>query len=368
MTEPASSSRRWKSIRALVVVCGVSALLFAFLLWVTWNPFEHIRSAQPLASRDVGWGPQPYPQHAAGRDELVFLRDSTLEVYRIDASLTCLRVVPFKVEGAELTHLATFPNSPRVIVASVAGNFILSTETGQIERRLTLPENITELIISPDERWLALKVAKWRVEPNSKIQEGWYPVSVIDLQNDARYQLTSPDAPDASLWSMAFVGRNSLFVSCGPPNQCQLWDIPTRQLKHTVRELPSERLPFAVAVSEAVLVTGSHKSCDVWDAGNLIQVRSHSSPGGIRAVTINPKTGDYLAGYSTDSLFRRGLAGAVRIWNANGERVTTFAAHRGSRLSSVTWMAVSPTGEYLVTADYHTIKVWDYATVSGRVK
>ena len=46
---------------------------------------------------------------------------------------------------------------------------------------------------------------------------------------------------------------------------------------------------------------------------------------------FNPRTGDYIAGYSRHNYtFRSGLGGAVRIWNASGDRLTTFAAHRGN--------------------------------------
>jgi len=54
------------------------------------------------------------------------------------------------------------------------------------------------------------------------------------------------------------------------------------------------------------------------------------------------------------------LSGAVRIWNADGERLTTFAAHHDSEEPRVNWMALSASGDYLVTGGKETVKVWDY--------
>ncbi len=358
--------------RFYIRIALASCCLGAFLLWLFWNPFERIHKVEPLASRDFDWTSysshaSDYSlHHAAGRDELVFVRDSAFEVYHIDADLTRVRVVPFKVEGEQLLHVATFPNSPRALIETSEGMFIVNTETGQVERRLASVWSGMYLVLSPDERWLALSWAKVRVEGGNNKQAGSYPLAFLDLQADTLSNLDDSQMKHFTARPEAFVGPNALLLSDYEAGRLHVWQLPDCKLIATAY-VDEPRFPFGFAVRESVLVTGSHNTCDVWDVKmwNLKPLRSHSGTNQVRAVAINPKTGDYLAAYSSKSFSQNTLAGAVRIWNAEGERLTTFAAHRDRNWPAITWIAVSTNGQYLVTTEERsTLKVWDYATVA----
>jgi WD40 repeat protein len=332
---------------ALLTCCGCT------LLFIVGDPLEHIQDAQSLASIEVPLDTEPFHYHVAGRDELVFLRESNLEVYRIDPHLTRLRIAPLapEIDTKFFRHISAFPNSPLVIVyGSDSLLYIVSTQTGQVERRITLTSQPENAIISPDERWLAL---------------GPPVLTLIDLQTGERIELPGPRGEPPSHYGTTFLTPRSLFVTCRNTSDSLLWDLRTRQVLWSGPEPNQQKSPIAAVGNESWMVTGSHHTCQVWATETGRVIRSHTGNRPAWAVTIHPKTGDYLAGYSmlNYSLPSR-LDGAVRIWGADGERLTSFAAHKDTERPGVNWMAVSSSGEYLVTAGRKTVKVWDYSALT----
>jgi WD40 repeat protein len=368
-------SRRLHFVR-LTLGCAVAVFcsLIGFLLWFFWNPFERIREPEALATIGTKGG-SPYRFHAAVRDELVFLQNSTLEVYRIGPTLAKLRSVPVAIEGlTEFDHVSAFHNSPRAVVfADEARLSIVNTETGKVEQTIVLPDTVGDVIVSPDERWLALNLHDTQVlsrdpvtgKPAGMIR-GWGPLAVVNVNSGEVVKLIDPQAPKAIPGAMAFVGANSLFVNCSPPESIQFWDLLARQCKWTA---PADEglYPGSAAGGDSRVLAGHHNSCKLWDAENGSVIWSRPAARTATAVAFNRKTGDYLAGYSRHNFtLRAGLGGTIRIWNASGERLLTFAAHRDSDWPRINWMALSMSGKYLVTADDRHMKVWDYAAVAGR--
>ena len=178
----ATQPRHRLAHRAGCTVAFVCCLL-TFLTWFFWNPFERIQDAEPLASIKMPTEWPPYRAHAADRDELVFLnRNSAIEVYRIDPKLTRLRVVPLTIEGlTELDHSSAFPVSPRAAIFGKQSHLIIvNTETGQMERKVLLPDSTGDVIVSPNERWLALNLHHTQVlarDPETGVpistEQGW---------------------------------------------------------------------------------------------------------------------------------------------------------------------------------------------------
>ena len=193
-------------------------------------------------------------------------------------------------------------------------------------------------------------------------------LAVVDLRTDEVIELIDPRTPNAIPGAMAFAGSDSLFVSCSPPETIQFWDLTNRQCKWTAL-CETGLYPGTAVAGGSKVLAGHHNSCKQWDTETGQVVWSHDAARTATAVAFNPRTGDYIAGYSRHNYtFRSGLGGAVRIWNASGDRLTTFAAHRGNNWPNIIWTAVSTNGEYLVTADPKTVKVWDYSVVSRRTK
>jgi WD40 repeat protein len=364
--------------------CGIAALCCCagFLLWFFWNPFERIGEPQALATVDLTNSRQPYRHHATGRDEFVFLHNSIIEVYRLGPDLARLRSVPVEIEGStDSDHISAFPNSPRAVLYRDTPNLsIVNTENGKVERSIALPDTVGDVVISQDERWLALKLHESQIlsrDPKTGkpiyIQKGSRALTVVDLMSGELVELIEPQSPKATPDAMAFAGANSLFVSCSSPYSFQFWDLPTRRCLWTAAKDEKLYHGSAVVASNSRVLVGYGDRCELWDTEKGSVVCSHSASRGAMAVAINPKNGDCLAGYSRPNftLFA-GLAGAVRVWNAEGERIVTFAAHRDKRWQEIGWMAVSRSGKYLVTAEFQlssgaqTTKLWDYAVVTGR--
>lgn len=358
----------------MLLCCGVGDVF-----WLGDDPLERVQDAQPLAAvpRSDHNGP---PNHASERDELVFLNDNAqLEVYRIDAKLSRLRVVALRADdAAKFGNLSVFPRSPRAVVyerSEKSSRFlIINTETGETERQLTLPKStdglvtsVREVVVSPDERWLGLYLAKTRIEGNSSIQDGWRPLTVVDLQTGEAFELVHPNSPMDTPSAITFVGANSVFVQGRPSGDYQLWELPTRQLKWA-RPAGNYDQEAARAVSDGVrIVAGSYSACRVLDVETGRVVRSHRGTRAPSAVALHPN-GDYIAGYSSQAYTFHGsyLSGAVRIWDAAGERRTTFLADQKDGHRMVTWLAVSKSGDYLVTACRDDVRVWDYNSLPRR--
>jgi len=298
---------------------------------------------------NLNLGDTPGQHHSVGRDELVFLNNnSEIEVYRIDANLTRLRVVPIVTkEQSRFREITAFPNSPRVAVARFdAGPLIINTENGLIERDFAIPDTFG-VMISPDEHWLVLRGSG----------------QVIDLKTDQQFHLVPPLPTKVDLMGMTFVGPNALYVPQYDPDEHQLWDLTTRQLRWSVKEDNKNRLSAASVSDGARIITCSYSGCHVFDATTGRVIHTHGADRTAWSVAIHPN-GDYLAGYTRHSFtLQSGLGGAVRVWNAEGKRLVTFAAHRNDKWPHIDWMAVSKSGEYLVTSGQDQVKVWDYHAI-----
>lgn len=301
-----------------VVIFLVCAGLFFGLFWESHEP---IQEPTPLASISVRVE-HDSQYHAVGRDELVFLRGATLEVHRIDVNLTLIRTMPIKgVGNLDFAGVVAFPKSPRALLDTREGVYLVSTETGQVEPKLPfldpIPNTRPRLTVSQDERWVATADV------------------AVDLTTNEVHRRDQNGQPGGRLVTL-----------------------PLTEARASA--------PHAVAVNSSRLLVGGYLSCELWDLESRQPIRSHAGNRPVDSVAIHPRTGDYLAGYRRINYSRVGLGGAVRIWNADGERITTFDAHRDGDWPDVIWMAFSTTGEFLVTADEKTVKVWNYQTLVRR--
>src|SRR5436190_1801745 len=134
-----SRSRSW--LRWVFIVVGLCALLACCgcpLVSIVGDPFERVEDVQPLAVIETDLELERQQHHAFGRDELVFRRESNLEVYRVDPNLTRLRTVPLDPEvTARFDHITVFPLSPfAVIYGNEKHALVMDTQTGRIDRRI----------------------------------------------------------------------------------------------------------------------------------------------------------------------------------------------------------------------------------------
>lgn len=353
-----ADSHLYRRYRPLIIVGVSSALLTCCGLpvaWVVGNPFERIREVEPLAVLKVNRDLAPSQHRAVGRDELLFLNEKNeLEVYAVDPKLTPLRVMPLPIENeANLEYVTAFPMTPRAAVYGRSPQvFLVSTTSGEVERRVTLPHGPDIALVSPDEHWLALRLSV---------------LTVIDLHTGEQFQFADPPGAMPGFFGLAFIGPNELFVPLEHADTYQLWDLRTRRLKWSVNQPNRDAWALAAVGDSSQIITGSHAATQVRDAQTGHAVRSHRGIRPAWAVAVHPKTGDYLAGYSPLNFsLRSGLSGAVRIWNPDGERLITFAAHHDSDQPRVDWLALSASGDYLVTAGRRTVKVWDYHALTNQ--
>lgn len=312
--------RRWARRLTRVVACtavlgGCGSSLFLF-----WgNPFERVRDAVPLASINLPLRDWPVTHyHAETRGELVFLQQPNLEVYRIDPQLTRLRRVRVAAEDvADFWYISAFPKSPLAVLSGPPHKLlVVSTETGQVMRSIPLPDEAVSVVVSPDERWLAVDLQKTDVIPSREPNTGATSRGVIK-----------------------------------GPGPFGLLDLTTGEL---VRRVDRDD---EAAVRELL---------KPWAVGPKRSAHPPVDSRTVTATAVNPINGDFLAGYSRPSftLWSR-LGGTVRIWSAQGDRLVTFAAHRDTQWPDIRFMAVSADGKYLVTAGEDTLRIWDYQAVSG---
>lgn len=319
---------------------------------VDGNPFERIKDVTPLGTLRIS-SEVPFQHHAIYRDELVFLRDGKLEVYRVgrgsdrrDSRLTQLREVALQIEDAgKLRQVSAFPTSARAAVPGSREVFIVSTLTGEVEKRIPFTG---AALVSPDEHWLVMNTS---------------PLTVVDLLSSKQFKVDNAPQWELNHLGMTFVGPDAFFAKSSQSSDCYLWDLRTGA-RRWIESERDEYVSFAAARNETRIVTGSADGCQVRDAQTGQVIRFHSASRRTTAIAMHPKTGDYLAGHSVTwwSPLTAGLGGAVRIWNADGERLTTFRAYDGG----VGWMTVSASGDYLVTGAGNSVKVWDYHALTKR--
>ena len=159
---------------------------------------------------------------------------------------------------------------------------------------------------------------------------------VVDLRTDEVIELIDPRTPNAIPGAMAFAGSDSLFVSCSPPETIQFLGShqSTMQMDCTLRDWPLSWHSSCRWFKGACGAPRFPQAMGCRDGSGGLVSRCCSDRDELCA--FNPRTGDYIAGYSRHNYtFRSGLGGAVRIWNASGDRLTTFAAHRGNNWPNI---------------------------------
>lgn len=108
---------------------------------------------------------------------------------------------------------------------------------------------------------------------------------------------------------------------------------------------------------QLVATGGADNTVRLWDVltGQLVGAPLAGHPGQIREIAFSPD-GDLLAAASSD--------GSVRMWRlASATRIADFTADlgKGSHLR-VEQLAFSPEGDYLITGDGPTARMWDTGT------
>jgi WD40 repeat protein len=184
---------------------------------------------------------------------------------------------------------------------------------------------------------------------------------------DARVKAERPDwdGPPSEVTGCAASPRGEWIVSVSADGMIRVWDIQTGKVLKMFSNDDGRAWGCAVSPTGDYIVTASETSLKVWSVGRWRKRRELSEHVNFVVSCAVSPTGDYIVSTSgkmalSDWPVEEHTGNCLRIWDAKTGR---FRMALRGHTSEVSGCAVSPSGDYIVSASADTtLKVWNART------